>query len=349
MQNEPLLTIAIPTYNRSGTLEKILQQLSKEERGLFRILVSDDQSSDDTGAMVARYQSEMPHLAYHRNEKNLGYSGNVCKLYELADTRYVWFFCDDDSILPGAVKKIADALKAYEPAVAVFNHSWVDPYGRTRVAVPSEYRKLHDDLYALEDYQPLMRITFLSTLVVERRPSVAEVIKRTDYQDNVFFQLTLALLILSENPRFCEIGDIILHRNVGFKYGEFFKFYFIDVLKAAYAVDHKFDNAKFVKRMVEEIPVGFQLYLSQKLGLFSYSQSPTPDTLEKIALYYGRYRYFILAFRPIKMLIPAAFLKAVYIVQLISIHGPSGALATYRQNINRAFTDGRKTEFMNYK
>src|SRR3989344_9506867 len=105
------LTVAIPTYNRSETLEKILLQLSQEKDIPFNILVSDDQSSDDTEAMIRRYQLILPNLVYNKNPVNLGFSGNVCKLYELADTRYVWFLCDDETVLPGAIRKVTDAIR----------------------------------------------------------------------------------------------------------------------------------------------------------------------------------------------------------------------------------------------
>ena len=347
MTQNALLTVAIPTYNRSETLEKILLQLAEEKGELFQILVSDDSSSDGTETMVRRYQERLPRLIYHKNEVNLGYSGNVNKIYELSQTPYVWFLCDDDTVLPGAIQKIIDAIRKYQPVVAVFNYSWVDPYGRKSLAV-AERDVVHTNLSRLDDYQPLMRITFLSTLVVKKNEAVKN-IGKTVYQDNVFFQLTLSLLLLSKEFKYCEIGGPIVHRNVGYKYGEFFKFYLVDVLKAVFSVEHAFDNKKFIQRMVRELPNGLRLYVSQKLGLFSYRQEPTPDTLDKIRLYYGPYKYFIYAFKYIKWGAPTVLLKAIYIVQLISIHGLKKGLAVYRQNINRAFTDQRKTEFMNYK
>lgn len=347
MENNALLTVAIPTYNRSETLRKILLQLSQEKDVPFKILISDDQSSDNTEMMVQEYEAILPHLRYHKNEINLGFSGNVSKLYELSDTPYIWFLCDDETVLPGAIKKITEAIVKYRPAVAVFNYSWDDPYGRKSFAV-KEKDVVYESISALPDYQPLMRITFLSILVVEKQGTTIDVPKEV-YQDNVFFQLTLSLLLLSKRFKFCEIGAPIVHRNVGYKYGDFFKFNLVDVLKSVYAVEHVFDNQKFIKRMIQELPVALRLYLSQKLGLFRYVQEPTAETLRKIGEFYGGYKYFIYSFRYIKMLVPAFLLRAVYMGQLILIHGYRNGKEVYKKNIDRAYTDDRKTGFTEYK
>jgi|GEM_PF-2722618 len=347
MNERPLLTVAIPTYNRSETLRKILNDLVLEKNASFEVLVSDDQSQDDTEQVVKKFQETLPHLVYHKNNINLGYSGNVNKLYELANTEYVWFLCDDDTVLPGAIESIERALRKYRPVVAVFNHRWRDPYGRESQAV-EETDVLHDDLERLSDYQPLMRMTFLSALVVRRDASLPK-IPDSVQTDNVFFQLSLGLLLLSKKFSFLECGDVIIHRNVGYRYGDFFKFYLADTLKAIFAVNHVFENKKFVTWMKRGLPLAFIIYLSQKIGLFSYEQKPTQETWKKIRQFYGWQSFIIRLFPLMKLIIPTLVLKVAYVVQLITLHGYSTGLAVYRNSLNRATRDERKTGFTKYK
>ena len=349
MNKKPLLTVAIPTYNRSKTLEKIINQLRKEKNESFLILISDDASPDngETEAMVRKYQKIMQNLIYNKNKTNLGFSGNVCKLYELAQTKYVWFFCDDDTILPGAVNSVLQALIKYDPVVAIFNYTWINPYGEKLLAGPQK-DIVYDDINQLTDYQPLMRLTFLSITVIEKRLSI-EPIKRTDYKNNIFFQSTLALFLLSDKFKYCEIASTILHRNVGFKYGEFFKFCLIDQLEAVFAIDHKFDNKKFIRWNKNHLPIAFKLYLSQKLGLFKYNGSPTMGTIKKIMKYYGFYSIFIFSFPMLCAIIPKFLIKFLYLIQLYSIHGYKKGMQVYRKNLNRAFVDTRKTGFTRYR
>jgi glycosyltransferase involved in cell wall biosynthesis len=347
MIETPILTIAIPTYNRWKNLEKILQQLKGQPNQNFILLISDDHSLDETEKMIKKYQEQMPNLVYHRNEVNLGYSGNVCKLYEIAKTRYIWYVCDDDTILPNAVDSVIAALKKYEPVVAVFNASWTNAYGQDLVAGVSE-DKIYTNEKQLKTYQPLMRMTFLSINVFERRISLDK-IKNADYKDNIYFQITLGLMLLENKFKFCEIASKVIHRNVGYKYGEFFKFYLVDQFKAIFIAKHNFDKQKFINWAIRHLPVALELYLSQKLGLFKYNGRPTWKTMRKIVEYYSVCGVGIALFPIIYLFTPTLLLKSIYYLKLISIHGKRKAELIYKASINRAFSDERKTGFTAYR
>lgn len=114
MQNErPLLTIAIPTYNRRDCLAQLLEILLPQLEGETRVelVVSDNASQDDTHAVVASFLRRGLELRYSRNEKNLGADGNFIRCYELARGEYVWIFGDDDIILPGGLHYVLKCLE----------------------------------------------------------------------------------------------------------------------------------------------------------------------------------------------------------------------------------------------
>jgi len=349
MSNNDILTIAIPTYNRLETLERVLVQLKIQSDQDFEIIVSDDASPNSKVviSMLEKYKVLMPNLRINKNGKNLGFSGNVLKLFELATSRYIWFICDDDDVLPDAVKNVKLTLQKYEPVVAVFNHTWVNSYGVKCSAGPFKDR-CHKNLSKIDDYQPIMRTTFLSTLVIEKRCSI-DTIYKTNYKDNVFVQITIALLMLSQEFKFCEIAVPVVHRNVGFVYGDFYKFILVDEFKSIFAIEHKLDNKKFVKWKIKQLPTVFLLYLSQKLGLFNYKSIPTPETINYIKKHYGNYRYLICLFRYIKAFTPTICLKLIYFIQLILIHGLTNGVKVYNKNINRAYKDKRNTGFTKYR
>lgn len=346
-KNIPLLTIGVPTYRRPGTLRKIIEQLLAEKNQNFTLLISDDSMDDATENMVKKYLHSMPNLVYIKNKKNLGFSGNVAHLYDLATTRYVWFLCDDDSVISGAIDNIIKALKKYEPVVAVFNAIWTDSFGRKRIAGVDQ-DVIYDNINNFKNYQSLTRTTFLSIVVVEKRISVAT-IKSRAYTDNVFFQLTLSLLLLSNKFKYCQIAYPIVKRNVGYKYGDFFKFYLVDHLKAITLMEHKFDNKKFVAWSVRNIPTALLLFLSQKVGLFRYTGSPTKETKRLIIKYYGFYSIFIALFVVIYYGTPKFLLKFLYLIRLITIHGYYDGLEVYRKNVDRALKDKRITGFTTYR
>lgn len=331
-KSKSLLTVGIPTYNRSKTLEKIILQLQKEKQP-FDILVSDNNSSDNTQALVRKYQKTMHNLRYNRNEINLGFSGNILKLYELAKTRYIWFLADDDEVLPGAIDKIIQSLNKYKPVVALFNHLKVDPYGK-KYEEGVNKDVLYNGINELPDYGSIIRTVFLSIIVVEKRLPFS-VIKKIYNKDNVFFQITLSLYLLSNKFKFCEIASAIVFRNQSYKTGEFFKFILVDNLAAMCSFKHKFNNNIIISFYKKQIIKALKLYLSQKLGLFKFYGNPSWQTIKRIIQYYGFTSIFILSFPIIYFLVPKFIIQFIYKVQLIRIYGKSKGLVVYSQNLNR--------------
>ncbi len=344
---KPILTVAIPTYNRPQSLKKILSQLYKEKNQTFQIVVSDDSSVGDIASVVKEYQRIMPNLAYYRNESDHGYSRNILRLYELAETPYIWFLSDDEEVLPGATSKILEALNKYKPVVALFNHITVDPYERKLIdGVPKD--TLFSNSKQLIDYTPFMRACFLSILVVEKRLSI-DLVRKIRDENNIFTQLSLSILLLSDKFKLCEIAVPIVSRTSNFESGEFFKFFFTDMLDAVFVVKHKFDNDKFISLRKKEIFSAFQLYLSQKIGLFKCNGSPRIDTIKKIIQYYGIYSIVILLFPILYYLIPAAFLKFFYRFKLSRIYSNKRTRSIYNKNLNRVIKTKYTSGFSSYR
>ncbi len=113
---QPLLTIAIPTYNRSKylslLLEGIFDQILHEDR--VELIVSDNASTDETAKVVDELKLLGLKLQYLKNECNLGADRNILQCYEKAQGKYVWIFGDDDLILPGGISTILKYISAGE-------------------------------------------------------------------------------------------------------------------------------------------------------------------------------------------------------------------------------------------
>ena len=110
-----LFCISIPTWNRSAYLKGLLVQLiSQIDAGKLQdrvqILVSNNNSEDDTEAIVKVLQQSCPYLDYHKNEINIGAKSNVLKSMEIADSKYVMVLGDDDRVNENAIKNICDLL-----------------------------------------------------------------------------------------------------------------------------------------------------------------------------------------------------------------------------------------------
>lgn len=112
----PLLTIAIPTYNRADFLRINLEQLRSELRGvepqLVEVLVSDNCSPDTTAEVVKRAIEDGLVIRYVRNEENLGWGRNFAQCYDLARGNYVLLLGDDDLFVDGALAPLLDRLSS---------------------------------------------------------------------------------------------------------------------------------------------------------------------------------------------------------------------------------------------
>lgn len=122
---KPLLTIAIPTYNRASCLRELLSaladQLTDEPR--VELMISDNASPDETPSVVEEFVAHGLRVRYLRNAENIGPDANFLQCFEQARGKYVWLFSDDDLLIPGALAKILAYCQNAE-----YDLIWVNSY-----------------------------------------------------------------------------------------------------------------------------------------------------------------------------------------------------------------------------
>src|SRR5664279_2820781 len=118
------LTIAIPTYNRAAYLDlclyHICRQIQKYETSI-EILISDNDSSDNTGDIVQKYISDGYPITYHRNKDNIGSDRNFIQCFRLAKGKYVLIMGDDDILLERAIETILNIIEKGEYGIIHMN------------------------------------------------------------------------------------------------------------------------------------------------------------------------------------------------------------------------------------
>lgn len=123
-----LLTIAIPTFNRNQELDRCLKLVFGEITGDsleadVGVCVYDNCSQDETIGVLTKYctiaESKGLQFKYKVQEKNFGPDKNTIDVYDVADSKYVWWFSDDDMIKSGELGMLINDLKKYKPTVAV--------------------------------------------------------------------------------------------------------------------------------------------------------------------------------------------------------------------------------------
>jgi glycosyltransferase involved in cell wall biosynthesis len=95
-RSEYVVTVIIPTYNRSGSIVQAIDSVLAQTHGQCEIIVVDDGSSDDTGATLAPYLERISYIY----QENRGRSAARNVGIERATGEYVAFLDSDDAFLP---------------------------------------------------------------------------------------------------------------------------------------------------------------------------------------------------------------------------------------------------------
>ncbi len=126
--NNPILSICIPTYNRSFLLKDCLRdltdQLINDPKTLnnTEIVISDNDSKDDTKKIVLEYQKRCKNIKYFKNEKNVGFDLNVVNSIKKACGKYCMYLGDDDAIAIGGIRFIFNYLKNNDISVLTYDN-----------------------------------------------------------------------------------------------------------------------------------------------------------------------------------------------------------------------------------
>jgi len=93
----PLITVAIPTYNRAnGYLRKAIECALGQTYQNVEVVISDNCSSDNTEEIVKGYAD--PRIRYFRQSTNIGANNNFNFCLSKAEGSYFLLLHDDDSI-----------------------------------------------------------------------------------------------------------------------------------------------------------------------------------------------------------------------------------------------------------
>jgi len=213
---QPLLTIAIPTYNRASYLALCLKRISEEldslhedQRKLIKVYVSNNASTDDTDKIVSQYRlMQAGEFEVVCNGENIGADFNIVQCYSSAITPYVWILGDDDVILPGGLAKVLVALLQNDVDILYLNNYWFkDDYTEKLV----RYEKC--DILRCKDSVDFARrtnvmLTFISGLIV-RSGIGLEHFSDVLHGSNLS-QLGWVLPLLREGKCFVVVEDVVV-------------------------------------------------------------------------------------------------------------------------------------------
>ena len=127
----PLVSICVPTYNRSSFLRDSLESIQRQDYPRLEVLISDNASSDETEQVCTDAAAGDGRIRYVRQPRNIGMHANHNFLIEESRGEFLAFFHDDDLYRPEIVSAYVRFLTSW-PNVGLVCSDWdlIDDAGR---------------------------------------------------------------------------------------------------------------------------------------------------------------------------------------------------------------------------
>lgn len=106
----PLVSILLPTYNRSSYLEPCVKSVLGQSYDNWELIICDDASDDDTPKVVSEISKRDPRIRHHRNPTRQGLPKNRNVGISLSRGSLVFFIEDDLTLEPDCLKILVETL-----------------------------------------------------------------------------------------------------------------------------------------------------------------------------------------------------------------------------------------------
>ena len=113
-----IVTILLATYNGAEHIEDQLKSIVEQDYSGWKLIISDDGSSDNTKDLIEGYISRNPHLDINLiNGPQKGFSHNFLNMLQYVNTEYTCFCDQDDVWLPTKLSVSISKIKSLEAPV----------------------------------------------------------------------------------------------------------------------------------------------------------------------------------------------------------------------------------------
>jgi abequosyltransferase len=318
--DRPLLTIAIPTYNRQQYLTELLSVLEPQlaAHPEVELLISDNASSDATAEAVDQFVARGMKIRYHRHPENIGPDRNFIFCLNSAQGKYFWLCGDDDIIVPGALDKVTGHLSREEFDLVYltsysFNNNFAeekqaDPLGRRfhRIASERQFSKTVNIMF-----------TFVSGIIVNKdRLNDIQHEDPAAFIDSYLIQLSWTLPLLRNHRRSLILWDRPIagrHGNAGgYAIGKVFGKTLVDVTRRC--LPDRPDLAANIVNFTVRRWIPSMIYAHRRDGNEKLSMDSARTAFQQA---YGRnFRFWLFAYPVLTLPLPLAglWLKAGAVV-----------------------------------
>jgi len=192
---QPLVTIAIPTYNRADRyLPEALKSAVRQTYSNIEIIVSDNCSTDNTESVVKSFNDKR--IRFVRHLKNMGSYNNSNFCLEQANGAYFLLLFDDDQIDHDFVEACINAIQDEESVGVILTGAReIDAEGNILYECPNQGEGLSIDELFLAWFDGKVPLYLCSTLYnTKRLREIGGLHSRTYMYEDVIAEFKLAKL-----------------------------------------------------------------------------------------------------------------------------------------------------------
>ena len=215
----PLLSIAIPTYNRPQKLKKCLLSVISQITDQVEIVVTDNSENEESSFIVEELIVEMGvDIKYYHNEKNIGLDGNFYEGVQKSNGLYVHWLSDDDELMPGSLVILLNLLSeirntksfiflnsiGFEENIngRIWKSQWLNTVG-----------PIHFDNVELALEEIGSDITFVSSYCFHRESWISVSVPSRHFGTNLYLTYTLIAFLAQFREIYFIRTPIIGHRH----------------------------------------------------------------------------------------------------------------------------------------
>ena len=170
---DPLVTIAIPTYDRLEYLKEAVASALCQTYDKIEVLISDDGPTESIRQWSEAAVANDPRIRYRRNARTLGLAGNWNALADAARGEFIVIIGDDDRLLPAFVGTLITAIQP-NCQVAFANHYLIDEHGHRLEAETARHTRVYR-----RDRLPAGKLSTPSAVVWQNSVPISATLIRT--------------------------------------------------------------------------------------------------------------------------------------------------------------------------
>lgn len=222
----PLLSIAIPAFNRPESLTQLLGSLAKEvsglPRGVVEVHIADDASTDPRAVKAAlEFVEAHPYASFSTQPANVGIERNILDAGRECRGDFLLLIGNDDLVAPEALSTIIHDLQTEQAKVLLYSKRRIDLQGNPHrdvdgsvpIDLPAHGWHSFPTLLSAAGRQGLLStFGFIGPAVVLREPFLA--IDPAPYLDlTMYAQVFVKVEAFSRHPVFYRNTATIVQRT----------------------------------------------------------------------------------------------------------------------------------------